>query len=110
MKITGNKLFSDLADTKGIDMIYQRSDDSYVVTEVKSNENGTSTTSRGPQLSDRWLENHLETMFPDDEDIIDDILAEASRVLVNYESVRAGDISMQLVNNLGIRTNTPFNP
>ena len=95
----------------GIDGIYQRTDGSYVVTEVKPNENGTSTTTSGKkQLSTVWLRDHLETMFPENRDIISDILADASRVLVNYESVRSGDLSMQLVNNFGHRTNTRFNP
>lgn len=95
---------------QGIDGIYQRTDGSYVVTEVKSNDNGTSTTSRGQQLSDPWLQNHLRQTFPDNRDIVDDILDDASRVLVNYESVRAGDIFTQLVDDFGFRTNTPFNP
>lgn len=80
------------------------------MTEVKSNNNGTSSTSRGQQLSTDWLRHHLGTMFPGDHAKINDIIFEAERVLVNYESVRAGDISMHLVDDFGNSTNRKFNP
>ena len=95
---------------QGIDGIYQRPDGSYVVTEVKPNGTGTAGTGLGQQLSDDWLKHHLESMFADNQNLIDDIIDDASRVLINYESIRAGDLSLNLVNNEGIRTNSRFNP
>ena len=96
----------------GIDGLYQKpdGDGEYVVIEVKSNNNGTSTTNDGNQLSTDWLLKHLNKNIVDNQDLIDDVIDDASRVLVNYESVRAGDISMQLVDDFGNSTNIRFNP
>ncbi len=80
------------------------------MTEVKSNDNGTATTNDGNQLSTRWLRKHLDKMFPEDPAKVREILMEADRVLVNYESVRAGDISMHLLDDFGNSTNRRFNP
>ncbi|MFK8080788.1 MAG: hypothetical protein AB8B97_10935, partial [Granulosicoccus sp.] len=95
---------------QGIDGIYQKPDGEYVVIEVKPNDKGTETTGLGKQLSELWLRNHLGKMFPDDPGKINEIIDGAERVLVNYESVRAGDISMQLVDSLGDSSNRRFNP
>ncbi len=99
------------APQRGIDGLYQKADGSYVVVEVKSNDNVPTKPPEGDrQMSDRWLFNRLRNLPLDSSIVFSNIKRTSNRVLINYQSIGSGALTFSVLDEDGLKTGSRFNP